>query len=204
MGNREAKEMLQAKLKCMEAEDLKAIGKGCDGECDNSADIGRERVMKAITVIQPWATLLATGKKHIETRSWKTNYRGEILIHAGKSVKDLFGEIYADDENNLFFCRAGIKNYEDFYAMPRGEIIGKANLVDCFQIDEAYRRKLRRENPAELAFGDYTIGRYAWLMADTVLFDKPIPAKGKQGLWNWEGNSNGKADKTTERQKTED
>lgn len=46
--------------------------------------------MKAITVLQPWATLLVTGKKHIETRSWKTNYRGEILIHAGK--KDpLFG-----------------------------------------------------------------------------------------------------------------
>ena len=51
------------------------------------------------------------------------------------------------------------------------------NLVDCFQIDEAYRRKLQRENPAELAFGDYTIGRYAWVMADAILFNKPIPAK---------------------------
>ena len=59
--------------------------------------------------------------------------------------------------------------------------------MDCFQIDEAYRRKLQRENPAELAFGDYTIGRYAWVMADAILFNKPIPAKGKQGLWNWEG-----------------
>ena len=51
--------------------------------------------------------------------------------------------------------------------------------MDCFQIDEAYRRKLQRENPAELAFGDYTIGRYAWVMADAILFNKPIPAKGK-------------------------
>ena len=71
--------------------------------------------------------------------------------------------------------------------LPTGAIIGKANLVDCFQIDEAYRRKLQRENPAELAFGDYTIGRYAWVMADAILFNKPIPARGKQGLWNWEG-----------------
>lgn len=41
--------------------------------------------MKAITVWQPWATLLATGQKHNETRSWKTSYRGEILIHAAKT-----------------------------------------------------------------------------------------------------------------------
>lgn len=80
------------------------------------------------------------------------------------------------------FQNAGVVN-----KLPTGAIIGKANLVDCFQIDEAYRRKLQRENPAELAFGDYTIGRYAWVMADAILFNKPIPAKGKQGLWNWEG-----------------
>ena len=53
--------------------------------------------MKAITVLQPWATLLVTGKKHIETRSWKTNYRGEILIHTGK--KDpLFGFCMMTDD----------------------------------------------------------------------------------------------------------
>lgn len=45
---------------------------------------GRMCSMKAITVLQPWAWLLASGKKHCETRSWKTYYRGEILIHAGK------------------------------------------------------------------------------------------------------------------------
>ena len=37
--------------------------------------------MKALTIIQPWATLIASGHKVNETRSWKTNYRGEILIH---------------------------------------------------------------------------------------------------------------------------
>ena len=80
------------------------------------------------------------------------------------------------------FQKAGVVN-----ELPTGVIVGKANLVDCFQIDEAYRRKLQGENPAELAFGDYTIGRYAWVMADAIVFNKPIPVKGKQGLWNWEG-----------------
>lgn len=137
--------------------------------------------MKAITVWQPWATLLATGQKHNETRSWKTSYRGEILIHAAKT--DHSGILlHIPMEELKHFQDAGVVN-----KLPTGTIIGKANLVDCFQIDEAYRKKLQRENPSELAFGDYTIGRYAWVMADAILFNKPIPAKGKQGLWNWEG-----------------
>lgn len=138
--------------------------------------------MKTITAWQPWATLLATGKKHNETRSWKTSYRGEILIHAAKA--DHSGILMHIPLNELeYFQEAGVTNEK----LPTGVIIGKAKLVDCFQIDEAYRRKLQKENPAELAFGDYTIGRYAWVMADQVLFDKQIPAKGKQGLWNWDG-----------------
>ena len=137
--------------------------------------------MKAITVWQPWATLLATGQKHNETRSWRTNYRGEILIHAAKT--DHSGILlHIPMEELKHFQKAGVVN-----ELPTGVIIGKANLVDCFQIDEAYRRKLQRENPAELAFGDYAIGRYAWVMADAILFNKPSPASGKQGLWNWEG-----------------
>lgn len=146
-----------------------------------NAEEGSERIVKAITVWQPWATLLATGQKHNETRSWKTSYRGEILIHAAKT--DHSGILlHIPMEELKHFQDAGVVN-----KLPTGAIIGKANLVDCFQIDEAYRRKLQRENPAELAFGDYTIGRYAWVMADAILFNKPIPAKGKQGLWNWEG-----------------
>lgn len=122
--------------------------------------------MKAITVWQPWATLLATGQKHNETRSWKTSYRGEILIHAAKT--DHSGILlHIPMEELKHFQDAGVVN-----KLPTGAIIGKANLVDCFQIDEAYRRKLQRENPAELAFGDYTIGRYAWVMADAILFKR--------------------------------
>ena len=42
--------------------------------------------MKVLTIKQPWATLVAEGLKKYEFRSWKLNYRGEILIHAGKGV----------------------------------------------------------------------------------------------------------------------
>lgn len=143
--------------------------------------------MKAITVWQPWASLLATGKKHNETRSWRTNYRGEILIHAAKKPYSQIEPIIPPEDRKLIREELRLGYIDWRKRVPTGVIIGKAVLVDCFQIDEAYRRKLQRENPAELAFGDYTIGRYAWVMADPVLFDEPIPAKGKQGLWNWEG-----------------
>lgn len=144
--------------------------------------------MKAITVIQPWATLLATGKKHIETRSWKTNYRGEILIHAGK--KDpLFGiSDMTEDARERAFRSLGLYGmFNRFQKFPTGEILGKANLVNCLQIDEQMTTLLREQYPDEYAFGDFTPRRYAWIMENPILFDKVIPASGKQGLWNWEG-----------------
>lgn len=138
--------------------------------------------MKAITVLQPWAWLLATGKKRCETRSWKTNYRGEILIHAGKQ--------------NLTLCMKRETIFEARYMkqtgvfdidLATGAIIGKADLVNCVRIDEAIHRLVREQHIEEDAFGNFSPGRYAWVMENPVLFDTPIPARGRQGLWNWEG-----------------
>ena len=113
--------------------------------------------MKALTIIQPWATLIASGHKMNETRSWKTNYRGEVLIHAGKNPKDYTSGCYIDDPDGRHFQEAGItpNNFED---LPRGSIIGKATLVNCIHINKEFRDHLKRSNPAEYAFGDYRIG----------------------------------------------
>ena len=133
--------------------------------------------MKALTIIQPWATLIASGHKMNETRSWKTNYRGEVLIHAGKNPKDYTSGCYIDEPDGRHFQEAGItpNNFED---LPRGSIIGKATLVNCIHINKEFRDHLKRSNPAEYAFGDYRIGRYAWVFENPVLFEKPIPARG--------------------------
>lgn len=145
--------------------------------------------MKALTIIQPWATLIASGHKMNETRSWKTNYRGEVLIHAGKNPKDYTSGVYIDDPDGPYFHEAGItpNNFEE---LPRGSIIGKATLVNCIHINKELRDHLKRSNPAEYAFGDYRIGRYAWVFENPVLFEKPIPVRGRQGLWNWEDDAN--------------
>lgn len=143
--------------------------------------------MKAITIWQPWAQLLAEGKKHEETRSWATNYRGPILIHAAKNPRDFFVDLYPDEEVWPHFVAAGLGKAQILKDLPRGVIIGKAKLTACKLIDEEYSNFVKEFCPAEYAFGDFTPGRYAWVLEEPVLFDKPIPASGKQGLWNWDG-----------------
>lgn len=83
--------------------------------------------MKALTIIQPWATLIASGHKMNETRSWKTNYRGEVLIHAGKNPKDYTSGVYIDDPDGPYFHEAGItpNNFEE---LPRGSIKWRRSL----------------------------------------------------------------------------
>ena len=139
--------------------------------------------MKAITVWQPWAQLLAEGKKHDETRSWRTNYRGEILIHAAKAnhVYDILG-FSGEPYPRKYFDKAGITKERD---LVFGAIIGKAILVDCKLIDEEYREFIETLCPAEFAFGDFTVGRYAWRLEKPQLFKTPIPTPGRQGLWNF-------------------
>jgi hypothetical protein len=81
--------------------------------------------VKALSILQPWAWLIAAGHKDIENRRWHTHYRGWFLIHAGKT----WG---AEQESDLEECQ------EDFPEIPwesatihRGGIIGVAEIVDC-------------------------------------------------------------------------
>ena len=138
--------------------------------------------MKAITIMQPFATLITIGVKHYETRSWTTKYRGDLLIHAGK------GEDY------LFLCdREPFKSILNLYDLPLGSIIGKVTLEDCIKVkrsDMCIDNSAILENGVkiekdEYAFGDYTEGRYAWKLANIQKFKEPIPVKGQQRLWNY-------------------
>lgn len=135
--------------------------------------------MKAITVWQPWAGALAAGIKENETRSWATKYRGPIAIHA--AMREVF------DGLALIQVPIALKIKEalrcEWADMPRGAIIATGELVDCIKITPEFVATL---SPDELALGDYTLGRYAWKLANVKRLPEPIPAKGKQGLWSWE------------------
>lgn len=128
--------------------------------------------MKVVSIIEPWASLIKEKVKYIETRSWKTNYRGKIYIHA--SLK----KVPKKDEriNNLITL---LKDKDFKY----GHIIAEATLVDCIYMDEEFLSKIKNNNQ-EYICGEYSLGRYAWILEDIKELEKPIPAKGSLGIWN--------------------
>lgn len=132
--------------------------------------------MKAISLWQPWASLMASGLKRIETRSWSTKYRGPLAIHAALK--------FSLDQHAAWrgFKLAGIIDLlaiESFIDLPIGGIIATVNLLDCIQITD-------RNCPSEpeLSFGDYTPGRFMWVTENVKPFKKIIPFRGWQGLFN--------------------
>jgi hypothetical protein len=136
--------------------------------------------MKALTLTQPWATLVSVGAKQIETRSWSTNYRGRIAIHAAKG--------FPRNAQNLCLMRPFSDALYTLGDLPRGAIIATAELWDI--------KHILRELPGfcgeqclpppepERSFGDYAQGRYAWYLRDVKAIE-PIPVKGALGLWEW-------------------
>lgn len=129
--------------------------------------------MKVLTIKEPFATLIKNKVKYIETRSWKTNYRGELYIHAGvskisKQVKE----------------RPGLSNLYNESDLNYGYIICKCNLVDCVYMTEEFIKKTKEENINNFIAGHYEVGRYAWIL-DNIEVIKPIEAKGQLGIWNY-------------------
>ena len=146
--------------------------------------------MKAITLWQPYASLIVTGAKRIETRSWNTNVRGRVAIHAAQKRDAASLELMYSDP----YFQEGLKEYDkcgrgkvwiaDINA-TFGCVIGIVEIVDSYPIDIFIGTKY--DTPAERAFGDWTSGRWGWILKEPIMFDEPIPAKGSQGIWNWLG-----------------
>jgi hypothetical protein len=140
--------------------------------------------MRAITLHQPWATLVACGHKRVETRSWPTSYRGQIAIHAAKVIPPYAQEILDDDEH-IAFCleESGIKPKD----LPLGKIVAHGLLTNCLLMTADLVDRCEIERPKEFDLGDWSVGRYAWILSDVQRIWPPIPWKGAQGLWIYDG-----------------
>lgn len=131
--------------------------------------------MRVITLQEPWASLIGENIKTIETRSWPCNRYGELYIHAGLS------RIPASDKrkNELACWLQGPLHY--------GTIFAKCILSDCILITEEFAKQIREKNPKCFLCGDFTSGRYAWILTDIQPIE-PIPQKGKLGIWYTDSN----------------
>jgi len=154
--------------------------------------------MKALTIRQPWASLIACGAKVYETRSWPTKYRGQIAIHAAvKDPQKTWNGLSPKVQRAM--PAALLDKYPSFQNMPRGAVIATAELVECWKVisdskqrvalggtrPDRHAIKFLRKPIHEILYGDFTPGRYAWEIANVIVLAKPVPAKGRLGLWDW-------------------
>jgi hypothetical protein len=130
--------------------------------------------MRALTLLQPWASLIAIGAKHLETRSWSTAYRGPLAIHAGKGWNDGSRATLQFPAVQAALRGAGMVEMAD---LPRGCLIAVCELCACRPI-------LAEPAEPERSFGIYTPGRFAWELQDVRALPRPLPLRGSLGLWS--------------------
>ena len=142
--------------------------------------------MKALSCWQPHASLVAVGAKKNETRSWATKYRGQLAIHAARKWNaELRSLCQTEPFCSALLTHAGItpRLWRGFTGspLPLGCILAICELVDCVPVEQI-RDGLSEQ---ELAFGDYSDGRWAWVLRDVQPLASPVLAHGHQGLWSW-------------------
>jgi hypothetical protein len=158
--------------------------------------------VKTISLWQPWASAIALGSKRIETRSWSTKYRGPLAIHAAKrSVEYEFSDFYV----SWHWCGALGRQMDDeatfSQTLPFGAIIATCTLIDCRPTESFIAEELdtpRRPRSdlvccathapfydwTERQMGDFSPGRWGWVMNDIKRLETPIPYRGKQGIFD--------------------
>lgn len=131
--------------------------------------------VKVLSLRQPWADLcVIPGAKSNETRNWITKYRGELFIHASKMFHFSDLELCRQDRFFKLFI-------PDPTILVTGAIIGKVTLVDCVPT-ESLDGKISKQ---ERAFGDYSPGRFAWILENPIRLKQPIPTAESLSIWNY-------------------
>jgi hypothetical protein len=129
--------------------------------------------MKALTISQPFASLIADGEKWIENRSWYTSYRGPLAIHAGKGTQYLTKKELAEHQT--------------------GCIVAVARLAACFMrseirkmdsLSEFRKKRIPGTNRfwSEAENHKHAEGPWCWILEDVEAIE-PIQVKGAQNLW---------------------
>lgn len=140
----------------------------------------------ALTLTQPWATLVAIQAKVIETRSWSTPYRGAIAIHAAKGFPSEARQLVYAEPFRTVLRSIGV---ESFAQLPTATIIAVSTLAKCYRFGDdtlasvAQGGRLGRWPEHEHAFGDFTAGRFGFLLENTIALATHVPARGMLSLW---------------------
>lgn len=122
--------------------------------------------MKALTIWQPWASCIMSHGKTVENRGWYTHHRGKLLIHAAARMPE---PVPLPDHVNLG-C--------NLLDLPRGVILGTVEVLDCVRVEDWIGT-----HPGD----PWACGPWCWVLSTPVLFQRPVPVRGAQGLWTYSG-----------------
>lgn len=143
--------------------------------------------MKALSLWQPWASLVACGVKTIETRSWappQETIGQRIAIHATKVGPSFMEPIFRHEAEAAL--GTSIRD------LPRGAVLCTAMLTGASQVEQVYlttdgynivETSTGRYNADN--WGDFAVGRWLWFLSDVRTLKKPQNARGRQRLWGW-------------------
>lgn len=138
--------------------------------------------MKALSLFQPFATLVVAGMKRLDSRCWYTGYRGRVAIYA----LDRDPEAWGLDLCEMRSVREALhwRGCGNLGEMPRGAMMGTVELVDCVRCEDLTPMLLTRR---EQLFATYKPGRWVFVFRGAVRFPAPVAAMGRTGLWEWRG-----------------
>lgn len=131
--------------------------------------------MKTLSVKNPWAYLLAIGLKDVENRSWHTNFRGTVLIHASAAMHERYlpgvrGNCFTGECASAINHK-GIAPKIILNELIYSSIIGKMDIVDCVSNSNSIWAEK---------------GQFHWIIKNAILFDQPIlNVKGKLSFWEY-------------------
>jgi hypothetical protein len=141
--------------------------------------------MRCLTIIQPWASLVALGVKRVETRDWPPPpglVGGRLAIHAAARWGDAQAAFARHPAVRAALAACGV---DPDAPLPRGAVVGDVALVHAARY--AALAPADRRAAAAAAWGDSSHGAWAWLLGDARRLSPPAPHKGSRGLWEWGG-----------------
>jgi len=131
--------------------------------------------MKCLTVRNPWAALEIMNVKTIENRTWRTSYRGPLLIHSAAKPEDVVYDppIKMSAEQSSLLAHA-----------EHGHIIGVVDLVEIYNMEDYEQEISLTEKVGEEAFNAFAGDQFCWLFQNGRFLKSPIPYKGRLNLYD--------------------
>lgn len=133
-------------------------------------------MQKAITIKQPWASLICWDLKDIENRTWKTKFRGRVFVHAGAQWYDGYrkgknfypSKLITCDQRRFLTINQQTMLLRPEYQLPLSVIIGEVEIVDCIQ---NYPSIWSAQN------------HWHWVLTNPIQYETPISCKGALSFW---------------------